>query len=123
MRRLYPTHAGQPIPDHNVVSRSVEEAGAIGGGGISNGFSGEGERLMRRDRDHFFRSLKRSMPLTSRAAAAGPATPLKMRGTDHFFRTLRASSPDETNHFFREKSSAMLRTVALYILKNGSPKK
>ena len=99
-----------------MVSRSVEEAGAIGGGGISNGFSGEGERLMRRDRDHFFRSLKRSMPLTSRAAvAAGPATPLKMRGTDHFFRTLRASSPDETNHFFREKSSAMLRTVALYI--------
>ena len=111
--------AGQPIPDHNVVSRSVEEASAIGGGSISNGFSGEGERLMRRDRDHFFRSLKRSMPLTSRAAA----TPLKMRGTDHFFRTLRASSPDETNHFFREKSSAMLRTVALYILKNGSPKK
>ena len=103
--------AGQPIPDHNVVSRSVEEASVIGGGGISNGFSGEGERLMRRDRDHFFRSLKRSMPLTSRAAAA----PLKMRGTDHFFRTLRASSPDETNHFFREKSTSMLRTVALYI--------
>ena len=109
--------AGQPIPDHNVVSRSVEEASAIGGG-IANGFSGEGERLMRRDRDHFFRSLKRSMPLTSRAAAA----PLKMRGTDHFFRTLRASSPDETNHFFREKSTSMLRTIALYILKNGLPK-
>ena len=100
MRRLYPTHAGQPIPDHNVVSRSVEEASAIGGGGggISNGFSGEGDALMRRERDHFFRSLKRSMPL-SRASSM----PMKMRGTDHFFRTLRSSSPDETNHFFREE--------------------
>ena len=98
-----PHHAGQPIPDHNVVSRSVEEAGAIGGGGggISNGFSGEGDALMRRERDHFFRSLKRSMPL-SRAAAS---MPMKMRGTDHFFRTLRSSSPDETNHFFREEQN------------------
>ena len=104
-----------------MVSRSVEEATAIGGGGIANGFSGEGDALMRRERDHFFRSLKRSMPLTSRAAA-GHSTPLKMRGTDHFFRTLRASSPDETNHFFREKPTAILRTVALYLIKNGMPK-
>ena len=102
--RIY--RAGQPIPDHNVVSRSVEEASAIGGGGLSNGFSGEGDALMRRERDHFFRSLKRSMPLSSRAAAM----PMKMRATDHFFRTLRASAPDETNHFFREGTTCCCAT-------------
>ena len=91
-----------------MVSRSVEEASAVGGGGgMSNGFSGEGDALMRRERDHFFRSLKRSMP-SGRGAAA---MPMKMRGTDHFFRTLRSSTPDETNHFFREEESTFINDV------------
>ena len=86
---------GQPIPDHNVVSRSVEDASSIGGGGAEGDVA-----LMRRERDHFFRSLKRS---PSQAVAMAPA--VKMRsGRDHFFRTLRtaaAASNDQTNHFFR----------------------
>ena len=92
-----------------MVSRSVEEASAVGGGGgMSNGFSGEGDALMRRERDHFFRSLKRSMPLRRSAAM-----PMKMRGTDHFFRTLRSSLPDETNHFFREKNNGFVTWLHL----------
>ena len=86
---------GQPIPDHNVVSRSVEDATSIGGGA-------EGDvALMRRERDHFFRSLKRS-PSPARAQAARMQS-----GRDHFFRSLRtaasaaAASRDQTNHFFR----------------------
>ena len=75
----------------------MEDASSIGGGGAEGDVA-----LMRRERDHFFRSLKRSPPSPSQA--------VKMQsGRDHFFRSLRtaaaAASSDQTNHFFRSLRS------------------
>ena len=68
----------------------MEDASSIDDGGAEGDVA-----LIGRERDHFFRSFKRS-----------PSQAVKMQsGRDHFFCTLRkvaaAASNDQTNHFFR----------------------
>ena len=76
--------AGQPIPGHNVVSRSSEDASAYGGEHTpSLGFGTDS--IMRRERDHYFRSLKRSPAPVGMSGVSGKAR-------DHYFRSLKRAS-------------------------------